>query len=50
MVLYYLGSQIRFGHAPESMLNPNARTDYQKMKNLIMLDKLEKSARASSTR
>jgi hypothetical protein len=46
MVLYYLGSQIRFGHAPESMLNPNARTDYQKMKNLIMLDKLEKSRKS----
>ena len=46
MVLYYLGSQIRSGHAPESMLNPNARTDYQKMKNLIMLDKLEKSRKS----
>jgi hypothetical protein len=46
MVLYYLGSQINEHHAPESMLNPNARTDYQKMKNLIMLDKLEKSRKS----
>jgi hypothetical protein len=28
------------------MLNPNARTDYQKMKNLIMLDKLEKGRKS----
>ena len=46
MVLYYLGSQINEHHAPKSMLNPNARTDYQKMKNLIMLDKLEKSRKS----
>ena len=46
MVLYYLGSQIRFGHSPDSMLNPNARTDYQKMKNLIQLDKLEKGRKS----
>ncbi len=46
MVLYYLGCQIRLGHAPESMLNPNARTDYQKMKNLIQLDRLEKSRKS----
>ena len=41
MVLYYLGTQIREGHSPKDMLNPNARTDYQKMKKLIQLDKLE---------
>lgn len=46
MVLYYLGCQINERHAPESMLNPNARTDYQKMKNLIMLDKLEKGRKS----
>jgi hypothetical protein len=46
MVLYYLGNQIRNGHRPKDMLSPNARTDYQKMKNLIMLDKLEKGRKS----
>ena len=41
MVLYYLSSQIRNHRAPKDMLNPNARTDYQKMKRLIQLDRLE---------
>ena len=41
MVLYYLGSQVAEGHAPFEMNDPNARTDYQKMKKLIQLDKLE---------
>ena len=41
MVLYYLSSQIAEGHAPREMNDPNARTDYQKMKKLIQLDKLE---------
>ena len=41
MVLYYLGNQVRNGHSPDEMVNPNARTDYQKMKKLIQLDKLE---------
>ena len=41
MVLYYLGNQIRQGRSPKEMVNPNARTDYQKMKKLIQLDKLE---------
>ena len=41
MVLYYLGNQVRNGHSPDEMVNPNARTDYKKMKRLIQLDKLE---------
>ena len=41
MVLYYLSSQIGEGHAPYEMNDPNARTDYQKMKRLIQLDRLE---------
>ncbi|MBR2234888.1 MAG: ATP-binding protein [Prevotella sp.] len=41
MVLYYLGNQVRNGHSPDEMVNPNARTDYQKMKKLIQIDKLE---------
>lgn len=46
MVLYYLDSQINEHHAPKEMLNPNARTDYQKMKKLIQLDKLEKDRKS----
>ena len=46
MVLYYLSFQIREHRSPASMLNPNARTDYQKMKNLIQLDKLEKGRKS----
>lgn len=46
MVLYYLSCQINEHHSPDSMLNPNARTDYQKMKNLIQLDKLEQSRKS----
>ena len=41
MVLYYLSNQLRSGHAPDEMTDPNARTDYQKMKRLIQLDRLE---------
>ncbi len=41
MVLYYLSTQVAEGHSPKSMLSPNARTDYQKMKRLIQLDQLE---------
>ena len=41
MVLYYLSNQVAEGHSPKEMNDPNARTDYQKMKKLIQLDKLE---------
>ena len=41
MVLYYLSNQVAEGHAPDEMVSPNARTDYQKMKRLIQLDRLE---------
>jgi len=41
MVLYYLSNQLRNGHSPDEMADPNARTDYQKMKRLIQLDRLE---------
>ena len=41
MVLYYLSNQVRNGKSPDEMNDPNARTDYQKMKKLIQLDKLE---------
>ncbi len=41
MVLYYLSYQIRNKKSPKEMTDPNARTDYQKMKKLIQLDRLE---------
>ncbi|MBR2250458.1 MAG: ATP-binding protein [Prevotella sp.] len=46
MVLYYLNEQLRNGHAPEAMTDPNTRTDYQKMKRLIQLDKLDGQRRS----
>lgn len=41
MVLYYLRHYITLGKSPEQMIDPNTRTDYNKMKNLIQLDKLD---------
>ena len=41
MVLYYLRSYIEDGHAPEVMLDPNTKTDYNKLKKLIQLDRLD---------
>jgi hypothetical protein len=40
MVLKYLQSYVNEGHAPDSLLDDNTRTDYAKMKNLIQLDRL----------
>ena len=45
MVLYYLRHYIRFGKAPEEMIDPNTMTDYTKMKNIIFLDKLKGNRR-----
>jgi hypothetical protein len=41
MVLYYLQHYINGGKAPEQMIDPNTRTDYNKMKKLIQLDRLD---------
>ena len=41
MVLYYLRNYISLGKAPEQMIDPNTRTDYNKMKNLLQLDRLD---------
>lgn len=41
MVLYYLRHYITLGRSPEQMIDPNTRTDYNKMKKLIQLDKLD---------
>ena len=38
MVIYYMRSQIDFGSAPEQMLDTNTRTDYKKLKKLMLLD------------
>lgn len=41
MVLYYLRHYIDLGKSPKEMIDPNTRTDYNKMKKLIQLDKLD---------
>lgn len=41
MVLYYLRNYIDLGKSPKEMIDPNTRTDYNKMKKLIRLDKLD---------
>ena len=41
MVLYYLSNYMDEGHAPEVMLDPNTKTDYNKLKKLIQLDRLD---------
>jgi len=39
MVLYYLDNLIATGKSPDEMLDSNTRTDYEKMKQLINLDR-----------
>ena len=41
MVLYYLRNYITLKNLPEQMIDPNTRTDYNKMKKLIQLDRLD---------
>ena len=41
MVFYYLRNYISRGEAPEIMLDPNTKTDYNKMKKLLQFDKLD---------
>ena len=41
MVIYYLRSYIDRGEAPKQMIDPNTKTDYNKMKKLLQLDKLD---------
>ena len=41
MVLYYLRNYAERGEAPKQMLDPNTKTDYNKMKKLLQLDKLD---------
>ena len=41
MVLYYLRNYMSRGQSPKEMIDPNTKTDYNKMKNLIRMDKLD---------
>ena len=41
MVFYYLRNYIRRGEGPEEMIDPNTKTDYNKMKKLLQLDRLD---------
>lgn len=41
MVLYYLRHYMNLGKSPKEMVDPNTRTDYNKMKKLIQLDRLD---------
>ena len=41
MVLYYLRNYAENGEGPELMIDPNTKTDYNKMKTLLQLDKLD---------
>lgn len=41
MVIYYLSNLIQNGEPPVQMIDPNTRTDYNKMKRLVRLDKLD---------
>ena len=41
MVLYYLRNYAETGEGPEEMIDPNTKTDYNKMKKLLQLDKLD---------
>ena len=41
MVLYYLRNYMGTGEAPRQMIDPNTKTDYNKMKKLLQLDKLD---------
>ena len=41
MVLYYLRNYVSSGCAPDQMVDPNTKTDYNKMKKLLQLDKLD---------
>ena len=41
MVLYYLRNFINRGQGPKEMIDPNTKTDYNKMRKLIQLDRLD---------
>lgn len=41
MVLYYLTNYLRTGESPQRMLDPNTKTDYNKLRKLLQFDKLD---------
>ena len=41
MVLYFLRNYMSSGESPEEMVDPNTKTDYNKMKKLLQLDILD---------
>ena len=41
MVLFYLRNYVMYKSSPKIMLDPNTKTDYNKLKNLIRLDQLD---------
>lgn len=41
MVLYYIRNYMESGKSPAQMIDPNTKTDYNKMKKLLQLDKLD---------
>lgn len=41
MVLYYLSNYVDDNCPPRNMVDPNTRTDYGKLRNLLLLDKLD---------
>lgn len=41
MVLYYLRNYMMYKSAPKVMLDPNTKTDYNKLRKLIQLDRLD---------
>lgn len=41
MVIYYLRNYINDGEPPREMIDPNTKTDYGKMENLLKLDQLD---------
>ena len=41
MVLYYIRQYMDSRHSPERMVDPNTKTDYNKLKKLLQLDRLD---------
>ena len=41
MVLYYIRQYMDSGHSPERMVDPNTKTDYNKLKKLLQLDRMD---------
>ena len=41
MVLYYIRQYMDSGHSPGRMVDPNTKTDYNKLKKLLQLDRLD---------